>query len=65
MLFRRRCQALVRTATASRDDAKRQKRDSELTCGSFTADNAYSCDDFSFSVPDEWGTDWSVVYDLP
>lgn len=58
-------QALVRAATASRDDAKRQKRDSELTCGSYTADNAYSCDDFSFSVPDEWGTDWSVVYDLP
>lgn len=58
-------QALVRAATASRDDAKRQKRDSELTCGSYTADNAYSCDDFSFSVPDEWGTDWNVVYDLP
>lgn len=58
-------QELVRAATASRDDAKRQKRDSELTCGSYTADNAYSCDDFSFSVPDEWGTDWSVVYDLP
>ena len=58
-------QALARAATASRDDAKRQKRDSELTCGSYTADNAYSCDDFSFSVPDEWGTDWNVVYDLP
>ena len=58
-------QALVRAATASRDDAKRQKRDSELTCGSYTADNAYSCDDFSLSVPDEWGTDWNVVYDLP
>ena len=58
-------QALVRAATASRDDANRQKRDSELTCGSYTADNAYSCDDFSFSVPDEWGTDWNVVYDLP
>lgn len=58
-------QALVRMATASRDDAKRQKRDSELICGSYTADNAYSCDDFSFSVPDEWGTDRSVVYDLP
>ena len=58
-------QALVRAATASLDDAKRQKRDSELTCGSYTADNAYSCDDFSFSVPDEWGIDWSVVYDLP
>lgn len=58
-------QELVRAATAFRDDAKRQKRDSELTCGSYTADNAYSCDDFSFSVPDEWGTDWNVVYDLP
>ena len=58
-------QALVRAATASRDDAKRQKRDSELACGTYTADNAYSCDDFSFSVPDEWGTDWNVVYDLP
>lgn len=58
-------QALARAATASRDDAKRQKRDSELACGTYTADNAYSCDDFSFSVPDEWGTDWSVVYDLP
>ena len=58
-------QALVRVATASRDDAKRQKRNSELVCGTYTADNAYSCDDFSFSVPDEWGTDWSVVYDLP
>lgn len=58
-------QALVRAATASRDDAKRQKRDSELACGTYAADNAYSCDDFSFSVPDEWGTDWSVVYDLP
>ena len=58
-------QELVRAATASRDDAKRQKRDSELACGTYTADNAYSCDDFSFSVPDEWGTDWSVVYDLP
>ena len=58
-------QALVRAATASRDDANRQKRDSELACGTYTADNAYSCDDFSFSVPDEWGTDWSVVYDLP
>lgn len=58
-------QALVRAATASRDDAKRQKRNSELACGTYTADNAYSCDDFSFSVPDEWGTDWSVVYDLP
>lgn len=58
-------QALVRAATASRDDAKRQKRDSELARGTYTADNAYSCDDFSFSVPDEWGTDWSVVYDLP
>lgn len=58
-------QALVRAATASRDDAKRQKRDSELACGTYTSDNAYSCDDFSFSVPDEWGTDWSVVYDLP
>lgn len=58
-------QALVCAATASRDDAKRQKRDSELACGTYTADNAYSCDDFSFSVPDEWGTDWNVVYDLP
>lgn len=58
-------QALARAATASRDDAKRQKRDSELACGTYTADNAYSCDDFSFSVPDEWGTDWNVVYDLP
>lgn len=58
-------QALVRAATASRDDAKRQKRDDELTCGSYTADNAYSCDDFSFSVPDEWDIDWNVVYDLP
>lgn len=58
-------QALVRAATASRDDAKRQKRNSELACGTYTADNAYSCDDFSFSVPDEWGIDWSVVYDLP
>lgn len=58
-------QALVRAATASRDDAKRQERNSELVCGTYTADNAYSCDDFSFSVPDEWGTDWSVVYDLP
>lgn len=58
-------QVLVRAATASRDDAKRQKRDSELACGTYTADNAYSCDDFSFSVPDEWGTDWNVVYDLP
>ena len=58
-------QALARAATASRDDAKRQKRDSELARGTYTADNAYSCDDFSFSVPDEWGTDWSVVYDLP
>lgn len=58
-------QALVRAATASRDDAKRQERNSELACGTYTADNAYSCDDFSFSVPDEWGTDWSVVYDLP
>lgn len=58
-------QELVRAATASRDEAKRQKRDSELACGTYTADNAYSCDDFSFSVPDEWGTDWSVVYDLP
>ena len=58
-------QELVRAATASRDDAKRQKRDSELACGTYTADNAYSCDDFSFSVPDEWGTDWNVVYDLP
>ena len=58
-------QALVRAATASRDDAKRQKRGSELICGSYTADNAYSCDDFSFSVPDEWGIDWSAVYDLP
>ena len=58
-------QALVRAATASRDDANRQKRDSELACGTYTADNAYSCDDFSFSVPDEWGTDWNVVYDLP
>lgn len=58
-------QELVRAATASRDDAKRQKRNSELACGTYTADNAYSCDDFSFSVPDEWGTDWSVVYDLP
>lgn len=58
-------QALVRAATASRDDAKRQKRDSELACGTYTSDNAYSCDDFSFSVPDEWGTDWNVVYDLP
>lgn len=58
-------QALVRAATASRDDAKRQKRNSELACGTYTADNAYSCDDFSFSVPDEWGTDWSVVYDFP
>lgn len=58
-------QALVRAATDSRDDANRQKRDSELACGTYTADNAYSCDDFSFSVPDEWGTDWSVVYDLP
>lgn len=58
-------QALARAATASRDDAKRQKRNSELACGTYTADNAYSCDDFSFSVPDEWGTDWSVVYDLP
>lgn len=58
-------QALVRAATAFRDDAKRQKRDSELTRGTYTADNAYSCDDFSFSVPDEWGTDWNVVYDLP
>lgn len=58
-------QALVRAATDSRDDANRQKRDSELACGTYTADNAYSCDDFSFSVPDEWGTDWNVVYDLP
>lgn len=58
-------QALARAATASRDDAKRQKRDSELACGTYTADNAYSCDDFSFSVPDEWDTDWNVVYDLP
>lgn len=58
-------QALARAATASRDEAKRQKRDSELACGTYTADNAYSCDDFSFSVPDEWGTDWNVVYDLP
>ena len=58
-------QALVRAATAFRDDAKRQKRDSELTRGTYTADNAYSCDDFSFGVPDEWGTDWNVVYDLP
>lgn len=58
-------QALARAATASRDDAKRQKRDSELACGTYTADNAYSCDDFSFSVPDEWGTDWNVVYDHP
>ena len=58
-------QVLVCAATASRDDAKRQKRDSELACGTCTADNAYSCDDFSFSVPDEWGTDWNVVYDLP
>lgn len=58
-------QALARAATASRDDAKRQKRDSELARGTYTADNAYSCDDFSFSVPDEWGTDWNVVYDLP
>lgn len=58
-------QALVRAATASRDEAKRQKRDSELARGTYTADNAYSCDDFSFSVPDEWGTDWNVVYDLP
>lgn len=58
-------QALARAATASRDEAKRQKRDSELSRGTYTADNAYSCDDFSFSVPDEWGTDWNVVYDLP
>lgn len=58
-------QALARAASAFRDDAKRQKRDSELACGTYTADNAYSCDDFSFSVPDEWGTDWNVVYDLP
>lgn len=58
-------QALVRAATAFRDDAKRQKRDSELTRGTYTADSAYSCDDFSFGVPDEWGTDWNVVYDLP
>lgn len=58
-------QALVRVATASRDDAKRQRRDSELARGTYTADNAYSCDDFCFSVPDEWGTDWNVVYDLP
>ena len=58
-------QALARAAMASRDDAKRQKRNSELACGTYTADNAYSCDDFSFSVPDEWGTDWNVVYDLP
>ena len=58
-------QALVRAAAASRDDAKRQERNSELSCGTYTADNAYSCDDFSFSVPDEWGTDWNVVYDLP
>lgn len=58
-------QALARAATASRDDAKRQKRDSELARGTYTADNGYSCDDFSFSVPDEWGTDWNVVYDLP
>lgn len=58
-------QELVHAAMASRDDAKRQKRNSELACGTYTADNAYSCDDFSFSVPDEWGTDWNVVYDLP
>lgn len=58
-------QALVRAATASRDDAKRQKRSNELACGTYTADNAYSCVDFSFSVPEEWGTDWSVVYDFP
>lgn len=58
-------QALARAATASRDEAKRQKRDSELSRGTYTADNAYSCDDFSFSVPDEWGIDWNVVYDLP
>ena len=58
-------QELVRAATDSRDDAKRQKRNSELMCGTYTADDAYSCDDFSFSVPKEWGTDWNVVYDLP
>ena len=58
-------QALVRAATASRDDAKRQKRSSELTSGTYTADNTYSCDDFSFSVPEQWGADWSVFYDLP